>query len=366
MSASKEVRCITISDGKLRIENWVTDDPDIVGFFQDFDESDNLEERLTSLVKTGISVAKSAKTQDNIDYVEAAFENLNSRFDKRMKDIFGDDGDFASLIKDHFGQDGRIIKEVFSPSREESPLYVLKQELGASLSEIMNQLAANKGAAIEREKGTQKGFDFEDRCSRQLELIARTHSDKLEKTGTLSGKLGNSKKGDFVITLGDTGQVIVFEAKDNRSVSQNDIQKEMSEAMKNRNADYGIFIMRKRSMLPDAVGWFNEYDGNHLICAVEDDDGVILDHEIIEIAYKWARARLRLTDMDGTKSDISFMLEKSNEIKLKIAEMKQIRRQCTIIENASGEIRHTATSAENGIKSDLEEIIQSLSKPRSC
>lgn len=359
--ATEEKNRISLDEDKIIINDLVIDEPEIVAFFQNLSESESLKQNLENLLKIGITVSKSVSTSGNVNYVEKAFENLDSNFTHKLEIAFGDEGQFSEILKNHFGEDGKIVKELLNPNKEGSPLYLLKQELGGNLSEIKERLGINAAVDIEKEKGTQKGIEFEDQCEQKLEWIAKIHSDKLERTGGESGTLGKSKKGDFVITLGDIHKKIVFEMKNKESISQKLIQDELKEAIENRQADYGIFVAKNKDTLPEAVGWFNEYDGNHLVCAVENDEGeAMIDGEIIHIAYKWARAKLRLENSDEKKLDPAFIIEKTGEIQTKIKDMRKIKTQCTSIEKSTEEIRSTANETEKKIKKDLEEIIDSL------
>ena len=362
MATEEQESRIILDNDKIIINGLTIDEPEIVSYFQNLSESENLEQRLEKLLKIGIVVSKSINTAENVSYVEKAFENLNSNFTHKLETAFGNEGKFSETLKNHFGENGTVIKELFNPNKEGSPLQLLKQELIKSLYEIREKLGINAAVEEEKEKGTQKGFDFEDWCEPKLEWIAQIHSDKLERTGKMPGRLAPSLQGDFVITLGDINKKIVFEMKNKGNIGLKDIQKELKGAIENRGADYGIFVAKNKENLPKMVGWFNEYDGNHLVCAVENKDGEsMIDGEIIHIAYKWARAKLRLEDSSGKKLDPTIIIEKTGEIQEKIKEMRNIKSQCTKIENSTKIIRETADETEISVKKDLEKIIESLS-----
>jgi hypothetical protein len=362
MATEEQESRISLDGDKIIIDDLVIDNPEIVAFFQNLSESENLEQRLKKLLEIGIVVSKSINTTENISYVDKAFEHLNSNFTHKLETAFGDKGQFSEILKDHFGENGSIIKELFNPNKEGSPLHLLKQELSGNLFEIREKLGINEAVEEEKEKGTQKGFDFEDWCETKLEWIAQIHSDKLERTGEIPGRLAPSKKGDFVITLGDINKKIVFEMKNKGRIGLKDIQKELKEAIENRGADYGIFVSKNKDNLPKMAGWFNEYDGNHLVCAIENKDGEsMIEGEIIHIAYKWARAKLRLEDSGEKKLDPTLIIEKAGEIETKIKEMRNIKSQCTKIENSTKIIRATAEETESAVKKDVEDIIKSLS-----
>ena len=361
--ASKQENKITVTEDNLYLKDFQIDDDDIISYFQNLSESEDLEEKLLNLLKIGITVTKSISTAENVNYVEKAFDNLGSDFTHKLDEAFGEKGQFSEVIKDHFGEDGKLIKELFNPNKEGSPLQILKKELDGNLYEIREKLGINEAVEKEKERGTKKGLDFEDECEKKLQWIARIHSDKLETTGTTKGKITGSKKGDFVLTLGDNGKKIVFEMKNMSNIPQKYIHKELKEAIANREADYGIFVVKNKDSLPENVGWFNEYDGNHLVCAVENNEGeAMIDGEIIHIAYKWARAKLRLEDTKEKKVDAASILVKTTEIQQKIGDLRKIKLQCNNIDKSTEAIRETTKDAEKEIKKQLDEIVDSLSE----
>ena len=354
---------VSLDEQGLHLKEFLITDSDIVSYFGNLPESESLEEKVSNLIRIGIAVSNSVSTTENVNYVEKAFENLGSDFTKKLNDAFADGGKFSDVIASHFGEDGKVIKEIFDPNRIGSPLQILKQDLDSSLYEIREKLGINTAVEKEKEKGTKKGFDFEDQCEEKLQWIARIHSDKLDRTGDTQGKITASKKGDFVLTLGDINKKIVFEMKDKDSVSEKYIHSELKEAIENREADYGIFVARGKDSLPDSVGWFNEYDGNHLVCAVENGDSEeVMDGEIIHIAYKWARARLRIEASKEKKIDSSSILSKTSEIQDKLGDLSKIKRQCTNIDKSTEAIRATTKETEKAIKKQVEEIIESMSQ----
>ena len=363
MATTEVQNKIQLEDNRLIVKEFETTDADIVSYFSNLEESSNINEKFENALKIGVVAVKTIGVAGNVNYVEKAFSNLDLNFKQRIDQVFGDNGQFSNLLKGQFGEDGKLVKELFDPNREGSPLYSLKRELVDNLSEIRNKILFNAGVEATVEKSPQKGFDFEDYCEQKLGWIASIHSDKLERTSDIIGKVSGSKKGDFVLTLSDIGKKIVFEMKDRDKISLKDIQKELDESMENREADYGVFVTKNRDSLPDSVGWFNEYDGNHLVCALENNDGdTMIDGEIIHIAYKWSRAKLRLETNKEKKLDASFILEKISDIQTNLGELRRVKTQCTNIEKSAGIIKEVSKTTETQIKKDLDEILESLNE----
>ena len=98
-----------------------------------------------------------------------------------------------------------------------------------------------------------------------------------------------------------------------------------------------------------------------MVCAIENDEGdSLIDGEIIHIAYKWARTKLKIESSKEKKLDPAFIIEKAGEIQKKIGDMRKIKTQCRNIEKSTKAIKDTAKETETEIKKDVDEIIESL------
>ena len=374
---------------RIRVREFVIHDTEIVSYFKNLDERADLEKKLVEVIKMGIIAMKSIDIAGQMNYVDKAFVNLESNLQQQieqvfgndgkvsgilkehfgdngkvsgiLKEHFGDNGQFSEILRKHFGEDGKIIKEIFGLDTEGSPLNLLRKDLVGHLTSINEKIEYDKGRMEQIEKSSQKGGIFEDACEKKLEWIANIHGDKIERTGNEAGKITGSKKGDFVITLGDIEKKIVFEMKARETITFPTIQKELNEAMENREAEYGVFIARNIDSLPKSVGWFNEYDGNKIACAIETSDGdSLIDGEMIHIAYKWARAKLRLESNKEKKLDPTFIIEKAKEIQENIKKIRKIKTECKNIENANDNIKETVINSEKEINKKISDIIESL------
>jgi hypothetical protein len=358
---------------KMVVRDFSTEDNDIVSYFKDYENSDELQERFESVLKVGVVATRTVGVTEKIDYIQKEFNILDTKFkdtftdvtselDNKLEEMFGEEGTFSSLLEEHFGEDGVLVKELFDPNKEGTPLYNLKSELEHKIEEIKEKLGISEAVEEIKSKTPLKGFDFEDYCQHILSRIARIHGDQLDKTGTKAGKVKLSKKGDFVLTLGHKiGKKIVLELKDGGKFSLNEIQHTMDEAIRNREATYGIFVVKNMESIPESVGWFNEYNGNQLVCALgnKESDGM-LHEEILYIAYKWAKLKTLLESLQEKKMDASFIIQKATTIKNKLEEFKAIRTQCSNIEKSNEEIRTISRRAEKEISEQLTEIIESI------
>ena len=260
------------------------------------------------------------------------------------------------------GGDGAVIREHLNPDREGGPLHSLREYLNRTLAEIRDAINARVAAREAAARGTQKGRRFEEQCEADLEEVARPYSNAIDPTGDVAGRAGKCKKGDFVATLDGSGKRIVFEMKDVDSIGPTKIKAELKEAMDNRDAAYGVLVARSRASLTGGTGWFNEYDGNKLACALEDADGnPAMDDGMIEVAYRWARARVaEAPETREGEVDAALIEEKVREIGDHISEARSIKRECTNIDNSSKKIREWAETAEKGLRAKIDAVVESL------
>ena len=196
----------------LIISGFTVTDQDVFSFFRDFKELPELREKFEKVLKMGVVVTKTVDIAEKIDYVEKEFNKLDTKFEGSLNSMlenlttesemmFGDDGKFSTLLEEHFGKDGEVVKKIFDPYKEGTPLYNLRKEIKTEIEGMKQQLGINKGIEQFKQKTTLKGFDFEKYCEDILTDIVRVNGDSLEKTRTKPGKLLRSKKGDYVVIL---------------------------------------------------------------------------------------------------------------------------------------------------------------------
>ena len=321
---------ISIIEDKLKIDSFLSDDQDIVNYFENAqNEGKELGEILEYIMKLGVIAAKSAQTGHQVDYVEKKFMSIQTKLEKQLDEQFGDHGD---SIKDS-------MTEMF-------------RKLGLDLG-------INRAVELEHQKGTQKGVEFEKYCEEIISEIAKHHNDRVESTGNVSGIVEGSKKGDYVYTIQDSGKKIVLEMKDYANPqSTPKLEKYLDDALENRGAEYGIVISKRKSGFSKDVGIFQEY-GNKLFVALttEDSDDAELQNDLLIIALRWAR--LKLKQKSGT-IDSLLIVEKIENIQRIMKEFSNIKRKCTNIKGISEEISEDLEELRDTIKADLSEVSKSL------
>lgn len=284
-----------------------------------------------------------------------------------IEEAFGEDGVFKERLNEELGEDGEKIKAALDPDREGTPTYRLKRAVLDDIQDLREKLVAEEAKDEVRSRTHLKGDDFEDTVEDILGDIVYQTTNSAEYTGDTTGDLDDRQVGDFVVTLGDTGQRIVVEAK-TEYYGRQDIQEEMQEAIVNRDADYGIFITDSLENLPETkVGWFNEFrEDNVVSVALSEDSEADIEPGYLRIGFNWARMRAVQAHAEvGDAFDPELLQSEIDEVKDAIARFSQIRGHCTEIEKSKNSIEEELSSIESDVTERLAAITAELNKASS-
>ncbi len=165
-------------------------------------------------------------------------------------------------------------------------MVALKLELQGLRSEREKAL----DVAAEHARGTAKGRPYEEAVAEALDAIARGMGDDCDAVGDFRG--GGGRKGDVVVDIdGCAGAArgrIVFEAKNSRK-GRKEALAELEDAMAQRGADYGVWVVPSEDRLPARAPALREVGGDKLFVVFDPEEGSRL---ALEVAYSLARARV--------------------------------------------------------------------------
>jgi len=366
---------IAIKEGTLFIKDFETHEDEIVSYFSEV-PPENLEERLITSLKVGTLALRTIGTTERIDYIEKEFHRLRQEFaedlkgtaselKKQLDEAFGESGAFSTIIDEHFGENGKLVKQIFDPTREGTPLHDLSSTIIDKIDKLRTDLKVEEAVEEVKAVTPKKGFEFEDLCENLLSEILKTHlGDELVRTTDDIGRISGSKKGDFVIILGEGSDCrIVLETKDRERVTLPEIHAVMKEAIENRDAKYGIFVTKWLESLPKGVGCFNEYQSNHLVCALtsKEHEGII-HPEILHVAVCWARIRSLLEMAEAEGLNVSLIEDKLAQMRNKLELFSRIKSECTNAVKAVKSIRSLSDEIRTGIETELGEIKNEIAR----
>jgi hypothetical protein len=336
-SAPTRLVSVRIDGDRLVVDRLVLDDSSLVAFVADrpADERAQLVERA---LRIGLTAIQSVGVTVNVDAVRAEFQGLlrqteaaneraataldtmlrqnfadgDGRLPRTLEKFLGDKGQLRGFVDDlfdeakrdsaigrmkillgsYFDGDASRLAQLLDPTRLGSPLHQFRVEMTAGFDKLNERLSAIEAAgaarAGERAKSTAKGGDFEGLIEALLGELARGSGDLVERTGTETGAIIGSKKGDFVLTLNAEATNgaelrIVVECKD-RYVSGRAMRDELREAKTNRDAAVALVVFTP-AHAPAGIAPFDVRAGD-VYCVV---DPAAPDPATLEAAVRLTR-----------------------------------------------------------------------------
>jgi len=349
-------------DGKtVLIKDVEVQDENLYQFLEEVDEDKRID-RLASALRIGVVGLKRMAVGEKLDYVEKGFNSLVAKFEKmfdpEVKTSYF--GKLSSLLEEYFDSGG-TVENLFDPRVDESPLGKFRKGLQEEFKELRYILTKREAREELIEITTLKGYEFEDACEEVLsEFVSKHMGDELERKTNEIGEITGSFAGDFLIILRDVpDSKIVLETKDWDTVTQPKIIENLEDAMRNRGAKYGIFVSKYKEALPKKIGWFNEFRGNMLVCALGSKEADTLFPGVLNIAYQWAKLRIK-KEITIEEKALETIVEGIREIETKLDTFSQIQRQCTNIDNATEEIRELSNTVRDSIEEQISKIQKAI------
>ncbi len=255
---------------------------------------------------------------------------------------------FLDQVNDLLGADGMLevrLRGVLDPDADGSALARLSESIDARFAELRDLLMQERGKQVEADRGTRKGFEYEDAIEEVLRESVRSSGCLVERTGRVKGDLGSETLvGDFVVTL-SSGQRIAIEAKNAARINltgKDGILEELDRAMANRSADLAICVSA-RDAFPREVGPLGVYGERILI--VDEGDGTM-----VAVALRLAEMMLEQdAEHRTTEIDRSFLQDR----------LQRLRQLAQLFTSNRRSLTDIKTSVEN-VHGSLEQIRSEL------
>ena len=355
-------RIILRDDGKtVFIEDVQVQDENLYQFLKEVDDERRID-CLVNAIRIGIIGLKRMAVGEELDYVEKEFNSMVTKFDKMFDPEVKTShlGKLSSLLEEYFDRGG-TVENLFDPTIDDSPLGKLRKGLQGEFKELRDIIKAKEAKEELIEITTLKGYEFEDACEEILSVFVSKHmGDELERKTHETGEITGSFAGDFLITLRDMpDKKLVLETKDWDTVTQPMTIDNLENAMRNRGAKYGIFVSKYKEALPKKIGWFNEFRGNMLVCALGSKEANTFFPEVLNIAYQWAKLRIS-KEITIEEKALETIAEGIKEIEIRLDTFSQIQRQCTNVDKATEEIRELSDTLKYSIEEQISKIQKAM------
>ena len=262
-------------------------------------------------------------------------------------------GRIRVLLGTYFDGDGSRLAVLLDPTRLGSPLHQFRQEINEGFKGVHERLtaieAASRARADERSRSAAKGADFEDLLEGMLGELARGAGDLLDRTGTESGALVGSRKGDFVLTLDPrltrgADVRIVIEAKD-RVMSPRAMREELREARENRGASVAIAAWSTKHAPAGVAPFTVSGEDVHVVVDPETPDPAYLE-AAVRLARLLALARLGERDVEVDARAIGRALA---GVKEQLEAIRALKTQLTSVANVTRSVAEGLDAMRAGI-----------------
>src|SRR3989338_766012 len=393
-------------NAEICIENLRISNPDTYNFLKD---KENLVDWTQKALIIGCVGLRQMILTDNVDFVEKefnkyiakakeTFEKQTSNINEKIESTFSlnniqsplfqmrelidsyfnkDKGQIKKIIDETFNidnkksalsllieelkmnseMDEKKLQDLLDPNKTDSPARQLKEQILSKLNEIRDkeikyirdQVLKETAINIEKQKGTSKGFVFEEEVHKTLQTLASFYENSISLIGDKSGT--ESKKGDILIELENKKSIIV-ECKDSLGYSSKKTIDEINDAIVNRKASFGIFLFAKREEMPRELMPIKITD-KYLITYYDEDN--------LYFAYRLARLFvLRSREDSDDKVNFEKISSELNTIEDNFKNIDAIQTKVTTIINSGEYVRENLKLLRDRIDGSVIKIKSAL------
>lgn len=264
----------------------------------------------TQTIKKSVDEAKT-KLEEHFEAIKKAIaEHVDDMTDPK-------NGVFQTLFDEAAKTE---FKNALDSKTEGTPIYALKESILGEISDmskdidLVMQKLRIKGLGVD---ARQRGTDFEKSVMDLFDEIAAKFQDTPIRTGESHEAGSTAKKGDGAIVVQDLSSDfeelrIAIEVKTDKQFKKltgkdpprltNDekIRVELKEAMKNRKATVGIFVLDDQDLdMQSQVRW--KIIAKNQLAIVLDSSSP--DLNFVELAYAWARWQLAKNSKENSAAE---------------------------------------------------------------
>ncbi len=239
---------------------------------------------------------------------------------------------FVTELNGLLGPGGQLesrLAAALDPAADGSLLSGLLTTVETRFRELRDLIVGAGAQRVEAQRGTAKGFAFEDVVESCLRTEARALGGAIvERTSLEPGSLGaGSVVGDCVMTLPD-GTRNAVEAKHTGRIAlagKDGILQELDRAMANRRAEWGLCVSHDAAY-PDEVGMLGIY-GNRVL-VVDDGSG-----ELVRVALRWIGAAAHRAAADPSHIDVEALSDELERIRSLATRFSRTKRALTAVQS---------------------------------
>ncbi|HAI69147.1 MAG TPA: hypothetical protein DCM38_06890 [Gammaproteobacteria bacterium] len=268
---------------------------------------------------------------------------FNAMFDPEQKTSF------PSWLETQFGD--LIGKKIAKQMTD------IQDSIRHELQQIREDLIVKQ--AVAKSKSFQIGEDFQERVYEQLQEIARVQGDVVSDTSTIIGEIHGSKKGDIAYDFqGDIKQRIFFECKNvKKTETFKEVSEYMKEAMENRKANFGIYLVESEEKLHKQFTPWQVYYEQRFIAT---------SFNLLEMSLRVAKLLVGITNSNALESiDASAIKIQLDNLNEEVKRSKSVKTKLNVIKKYVNELQTLDDERCEHIKEAIIAITNELSKAYS-
>ncbi len=397
--------------GRVIVEHLVVDDPVAAELVRNAEDPERV---IADAIEIGARILDREQAGASVEVLRADLEKASREVEERLgatseqvvtelrtrlQEAFGpDQGHVTKVLDRHFGAESstavqhqvrtavaelltesreRMFKQ-FSSADDSNPLASFQRlavaairqssdqqhthlremnERIASLQVEITKLQAEKEKALEvaaeHDRSAAKGRPYEEAVFDAIDAIAGGQGDDCDAVGDLQGVGG--RKGDVLINIdgcsGASRGRIVIEAKHSR-VAKKAALAELDEAMTQRDAAFGIWVVASEEQLPARVQPLREVNGDKLFVVYDPEEG----RQGLQLAYLLARARVLMARGEAEGLDTAALRGEVERARGALEDTRRIRHQLTNAVNGVEAAREIVGAMEHRVKAHLDQI----------
>jgi hypothetical protein len=302
----------------------------------------DLDARATSLLDPDKKTSATGKLDELVRQAKSSFEQMFNpsnatsyayKLNQQLSQVFGTDGRAGTLQA--------ALQDALRP-------------VFVELNDLKQKVGERKAAEKIIESSTLKGKPFEDRVQDELSRLAEPYADDVQN---VANGANGSRAGDFMVSFAGFGKSVVVEARNRKQTSLPSIKADLDREMKERAADFAIYVAGEPAMLPQHVGDFNIYDNK-----------IVATADTLHIAYRLVRVLAGMDTPEGAV-DLSRLRTVLAKIKEVASSLRNIKLKANQVGKLGEAIKDDAIGTEDailGLIDDAEKLLEPSRPPQSA
>ncbi len=393
MEAATTLRPVTVFPDRIVVNGLTITDTTVLEFVR---AADDPVRSLLQAIETGARVLDREQVGATVEIVQTnmeqstnnlaasfakKFDEANDKLASELERLFSDGSAGAvqhkirAAVEEAGRQNRDQIVRQFSSADASNPLADFKNgvlrvtqqqvaetvamreqvvELRAEVARLHAEKEKATEVAAEHHRSTAKGRPYEEAVFDAMEAIAGGHGDLAEPVGDAAGMGG--RKGDVVVGIegcaGPPRGRIVVEAKHSQT-SRNAALAYLDEAMSQRDADYGIWVVPSEDVLPARTTPLREAAGDKVFVVYDPLEG---SDTALRVAYAMARFRVMMARNDTEGLDSAAVRAVVERAVTALEEERRMKGQLTNATTAIENAREILTGMGETVRAHLAEI----------